>query len=136
MAIRNPENGPIKISPEDADLLVDFDWRILQRGYCQNTRGVPERLLHRVIAIRMYGPISEGLEVDHINRNKRDNRRENLRLVTSKEQARNHSVRSDNTSGYTGVTHDEMTGLWIAKVYFSTAEEAAQARQQSLNLLK
>lgn len=45
----------------------------------------------------------DGVQVDHINRNKLDNRRVNLRFATSLEQQINIGLRSDNTSGFRGV---------------------------------
>ena len=40
---------------------------------------------HRLIYETFYGPIPKGMEVDHRNNNKKDNRLENLQLLTSKE---------------------------------------------------
>lgn len=44
--------------------------------------------LHRVVYEATYGPIPEGLEIDHINGQKTDNRLCNLELVTSAENTR------------------------------------------------
>ena len=77
-------------------------------------------------------------QVDHINMNKADNRIENLRSAKPSENARNKSIRSDNTSGFKGV--HKMKNRWIARcktekerVYlgsFKTPEEAHSAYQQ------
>ena len=42
-------------------------------------------MVHRLIWETFMGPIPDGLEIDHINRNRTDNRLENLRVVTHKE---------------------------------------------------
>lgn len=57
-----------------------------------------------------------GIEVDHINRNPLDNRRENLRPATRKQNIRNTSVRSDNISGYKGVSWVSARGEWLARI--------------------
>jgi hypothetical protein len=44
---------------------------------------------HRLVATAFIGPCPVGLECDHINRQRRDNRVENLRWVTRSENARN-----------------------------------------------
>ena len=46
----------------------------------------------------------EGLVVDHINRKSFDNRRENLRIVTQKQNLRNRSIGKNNKTGHTGVS--------------------------------
>ena len=44
-----------------------------------------------------------GLVVDHINRRPYDNRLENLRIVSHKQNSRNTSINKNNTTGTTGV---------------------------------
>jgi hypothetical protein len=64
--------------------------------------------LHRVILARMYGPIPEGLQCDHINGNGLDNRRSNLRMVTpSQQQANRGKTTSTKTSKYKGVWYNK-----------------------------
>lgn len=47
------------------------------------------KLAHRVVWEAFNGEIPEGMEIDHINTNRGDNRLENLRLVTHKENCNN-----------------------------------------------
>jgi len=60
---------------------------------------------HRLIWSLLNGAIPEDKHIDHINRNKSDNRIENLRLVTSRENALNTNPKKNNTGVY-GVTKD------------------------------
>ena len=90
---------------------------------------------------RMLMPDREGLVCDHINRDKLDNRRSNLRYATSKENSRNRSMPKNNTSGYIGVSWHIQNKKYIAQVktdgrthnlgYFDTAEAAARARDKA-----
>lgn len=69
--------------------------------------------------------------VDHINRNRFDNRRSNLRIVTSAQNAQNRSRARNNTTGFKGVRQvRKWFQGWAAGEYlglFSTAEDAARA---------
>lgn len=70
-----------------------------------NPTGKANICLHRVVMSRVLGRAFEESEfVDHIDGNKLNNRRENLRLVTSKQHSRNRRISKNNTSGYKGVT--------------------------------
>ncbi len=79
--------------------------------------------------IRMHRAIMgapDGLEVDHINRNRLDNRRANLRLATDAEQAQNLSKAKTYrgqlpTSQYRGVCWISRRRRWRAQVYIAGA---------------
>jgi len=80
-------------------------------------------------------------QIDHINHNKSDNRIENLRLVTNAENQRNAKLRSDNTSGYVGVTFHKAASKWMAKIkykgkvfglgFFANKDDAITARSKA-----
>ena len=65
--------------------------------------------MHRVI---MAAP--PGLEIDHINGNGLDNRKENLRIVTTRENSQNRHIQK--TSLYPGVYWDSERGIWRARI--------------------
>lgn len=89
-----------------------------------------------IIWLYHYGVMPDVL-IDHINHDKSDNRIENLRLATQKENSRNRSLGVKNTSGVIGV--DKHEGKWSARIInnegkrislgrFKTFKEAAAAR--------
>lgn len=57
--------------------------------------------------------------VDHINKNKADNRKQNLRYCSRIENDRNRGVYSTNSSGVTGVHFDKRRGRWIASITYN-----------------
>jgi hypothetical protein len=79
----------------------------------------------------------KGLEVDHINGNPLDNRRENLRLATRAQNNYNQVSGRKNTSGFKGVCWDKKRGMWKAQIranginynigHYHTPEEAHEA---------
>lgn len=71
-------------------------------------------LVHRVIWEMHYGPLMSGQVLDHINRDRADNRIENLRLVSIQQNQFNKSRQRDGTSGYKGVWWDSAKRVWKA----------------------
>lgn len=101
---------------------------------CDNRK----RYLHRVILSRILGrELTRKEEVDHINNNTLDNRRENLRLANRVENCQNTRKKSTNKSGYKGVHFHKQSGKWRAQIkvgskylslgLFLTPEIAAEA---------
>jgi hypothetical protein len=110
--------------------LLCWNWTIGRQGYYRaRMAGVPA-LLHRVIA-----GAAKGQCVDHINGDRTDNRRENLRICSQSENRRNRAARFDSKAPYKGITFK--SGKWVAQIqahhkYYNlgrwdTAEAAAAA---------
>lgn len=94
--------------------------------------------MHREIMGLQY---RDPLQVDHINRNGLDNRRANLRVVTSAQQRHNMGAKRDKrVSQHRGVFLDRRSGRWYGQVQlnykkhgtglFDSEEEAAAAVQK------
>lgn len=96
---------------------------------------------HRLIWAYVNGDIPAGMQIDHINGIRDDNRLENLRLVTNAENRRNQSMRSDNSSGVMGISWHRLGRKWQANIkidgrskhlgLFDTIEAAAAARARA-----
>src|SRR5882672_2771828 len=71
--------------------------------------------LHRMIM----GNPPKNMDVDHINGDTLDNRRENLRICTHAENARNCGARSHNKSGIKGVNFDRKRNKWLALITYN-----------------
>lgn len=72
---------------------------------------------HRLIWELFHDPVPKGYVIDHLNRNPWDNSIENLRCITQKENSRNQSKNSKNTSGETGIRfhcYDGNEGYFVA----------------------
>jgi hypothetical protein len=67
----------------------------------------------RLAFLYVNGKFPDG-EVDHINRDKSDDRWTNLRVVTKAQNGHNRKAPSTNTSGHRGVHFQKTTQKWIA----------------------
>lgn len=72
---------------------------------------------HRLAWLYVYGEWPQS-ELDHINRIRTDNRISNLRLADRSQQTHNLTIRSDNTSGFTGVSWNKNERKWVAYITF------------------
>ncbi|WP_306587603.1 HNH endonuclease signature motif containing protein [Hafnia paralvei] len=96
------------------------------------------RPVHRIIWEMHYGTIPKNMEIDHINRIKVDNRIDNLRLATRRQNACNIST---NTSGVPGVYWCKQQCKWRARIFvdgkyihlglFQNLNDAAAARRKA-----
>ncbi len=73
---------------------------------------------HRLIWVYFYGDgsLPQDMQIDHIDQNKRNNRIDNLRLVTNRENQMNRPISKNNKSGIIGVRLVKKTGLWRAYI--------------------
>lgn len=108
-------------------------------AYARAKIGKSNVVLHRFL----YPEIPKGMQTDHINQNKLDNRSCNLRFCSGEGNARNRGIKKNNTSGFKGVSSHKKSkrNPFIARIgykegnkdkrleigYFPTAEEAARA---------
>lgn len=74
----------VQVDPEDYDRVVEHSWYFHNMGYAMATIEGKQTYMHRFI---MNTP--KGLHTDHINHDKLDNRRSNLRIVTRAENMQN-----------------------------------------------
>ncbi len=60
-------------------------------------------------------PFDNKSVLDHIDGNIANNMRDNLRVTTQELNCKNRKIRSDNTSGYTGLTFHKPTSRWVVR---------------------
>ena len=121
----------ILIDIEDVEKISKYRWWIDNSGY-------PRTKIHGQ-NIRMHVFITGKKNLDHINRNKLDNRRSNLRECTNEQNMANRRKPINKTNKYIGVYKDKRRNnskyeARCGNVYlgmFNTAAEAAKARDRA-----
>jgi hypothetical protein len=111
-----------QVDGQDVDHMSKFRWSLHNRGYAITGGGNSKVLMHRLI-LGLANEPGQGrgsgarqLQADHINGDKLDNRRANLRVVTNQENHQNRQTSVGRTSKYRGVYRHGKTGKWHARV--------------------
>ena len=110
----------------------------LSNGYRQIMIDGNHYLEHRLAYMWMTGDFPSQ-DIDHINRDRADNRWFNLRVVNKSENMFNRRLDKRNKFGYTGVSWDASRGKWKANIqayrkpeflgFFDSVESASSAYQ-------
>lgn len=94
---------------------------------------------HILAYIMVEGNFPEGMEIDHINGIRMDNKWNNLRLVTRSQNMINRPIFKNNSSGCPGVDYHEASGKWQCRVQkegkrigklYDTQQEAIKAYEE------
>ncbi len=111
-------------------------WYYTNDGYAVRNENGKTIRMHRVILERKLGH-SNFENTDHINRDRLDNRKDNLRPATVTQNQHNRGKPENNTSGFKGVFWHKRDRKWIASIrvdgellylgYFDSKEAAAGA---------
>lgn len=114
----DPETGAFVwiVKSRPACRVGDPCGRISRQGYHEIGLDYVLHRANRLAWLYMTGEWPDR-DVDHINRNKSDNRWANLRLATRSQNSANVSIaQRRNTSGYLGVTFDKSRDKWRAQI--------------------
>jgi HNH endonuclease len=120
----------------DAKLLGPKNWTANNGGYANQRRGKEMVMLHHLIL-----PRKPGFDVDHIDGDKRNNRRSNLRYATRSENLANRRQTGKTKAKRIGVCWDSTRQKWMATIQFNKKprrlgrfvdlEEAIAARERA-----
>lgn len=125
------ETARALIDIDDIDIVKKYKWRFCSTGYVKSTTLRKTISLHRFIM-----KPENDLVVDHINHNKLDNRKLNLRVCTREQNMWNKKTKNK------GIFKDKRNSLKPYRVqfqvsskrlptkYFTTYEEALEYREQ------
>jgi len=127
------------IDVDDFDTIKKYNWSLDKNGYVvARTKdfGTTRITIHNLIIRKN----NKSNHIDHINCNKLDNRKINLRECTHSQNKMNRPKQSNNSSGIKGVYFDKSRKKWGARILlrnnilkqkrFNSKEEAIDARKK------
>lgn len=127
---------PFYFDLEDYDKIKDVCWHLTKLKYIGGHFQGKLVLLHAFIL----GKKSK-MVIDHINHNTADNRKENLRICSHRQNRMNHKIYKNNTTGYSGVRFCKASNKWTAHISvnyktinlgtFESMEEAVDVRKKA-----
>lgn len=115
------------IDHEDLGKVSKFSWWISSDGYAYRRIDNKTIRMHRVIM-----NATDTQMIDHINRNKLDNRKANLRVCTQSQNMLNTNPRSTNKTGVVGVSWDKNRRRWRSSIVVNGKQHNRYFRDFSL----
>jgi len=127
----------ILVDDEDYPILSRHQWNLHNEGYAYTQSVTQNRLyMHRLIM----APFGRQQYIDHINHNRLDNRKSNLRFATNSQNQFNRKKKSKEEAGV--ARHSQYSDKWRARItvngkehhlgLFNTKEEAVACRLDAL----
>ena len=134
------------VDDEDFEFLNQWKWHVA--GGSGSGTGYARRSIrlfnNKIISFNMHRVVmnpKNNEQIDHVNGNKFDNRKSNLRICTNTQNQHNVPLRKDNKSGFKGVNWDKKTRKWHTRIrvdgnrfslgYFNNKEQAALAYNEA-----
>lgn len=128
-----------EIDVEDHAKVLGYNWHVTEYGYVRgNKPGQPRIMMHRLLL----PDVKDTQEVDHIDGNRLNNQKSNLRACSKSNNQWNRKTNKNSSTGFKGVHLDVKSGWYYARIQvsgkrinlgsFSSAESANQARMDAL----
>lgn len=120
------------VDDEDYEQLIQYKWQGSDKYYAYRFDNGTKVYMHRYII----NPPA-GFVVDHIDGNRLNNTRENLRAVSPADNLLNQGLSRKNKSGFKGVYFHKGRNCWRAEIrkmhlgYFENIQDAASAYEQA-----
>lgn len=145
MNIVLPSGHTVKIDEEDFNRVSQYKWHI-QAGYAKTEMGDRRLGTRRHLAMhRLITKAQKGQVVDHINMDKLDNRKSNLRFCDKSTNGMNRVAQSNSKTGVKGVCWSKQKRRWRVTVncnrkqyhigFFKELGDAKEASRFATNLI-
>ncbi len=133
----NKEKSRAIIDIEDVERVKKYKWSEMGGGYATATY-YKDNMKTSILLHRLIMGLNNNTDYDHIDGNRKDCRKYNLRPVNKLENGRNRLKPNTNTSGFTGVSWNKLRNMWKSYIqvdykqkhlgYFNNIREATIER--------
>lgn len=106
------------VDDEDYDRLNQHKWHY-HCGYASRSITINKKKTTWRMHWDIIGRPNDGFEIDHIDCNRLNNSKTNLRMATRQQNVANSGLRKTNTSGYKGVSWYKRYNKWLAQIYYN-----------------
>jgi hypothetical protein len=108
------------IDDDDYDMCSMHRW-VFDGGYATRMKqsNTGDRKWHKIRMHRLINSTPPGFVTDHINHNKLDNRKCNLRAVTQLENLQNKPMYKNNKSGQKNISMHKKTNKWRVQIRYN-----------------
>ncbi len=121
------------VDDEDYEVLAGLAWHMSRSGYARHSYSSTRQVYMHTLVLKP----KPRQQIDHVNGDRLDNRRANLRHCSPLQNHWNRQPSGKNPSGFKGVTFSRHHGKWQAQIrhcgqriflgHFSTPQAAARA---------
>jgi hypothetical protein len=101
----------VMVDDDDYEFLSQFSWQVDKHNSVNFHNKNGSTLMHRIIM-----KAKPHQEIDHIDGNRLNNQKSNLRFATSSQNKINRGSRCDCKSGYKGVSWHNQRNKWTARI--------------------
>ena len=105
----------VMVDDEDFDFLNQIHWQV-DAFKCVGCHTKKDGKKSNILMHRMIMKPPKGVEIDHIDGNRLNNQKSNLRFATSSQNKINRGARKDNKSGYKGVSWHKQRNCWAVRL--------------------
>lgn len=129
-----------KIDKEDYEKIKNHTWQANKKGYIYTQYKSEKIFLHRIV-MNVHGDDWVNKRIDHINHDVTDNRKSNLRIVTSSQNTMNSKVRSESGTQIKGIHKRKDCRRYEVSIYkngkahylglYKTLDEAIEVRKNA-----
>jgi hypothetical protein len=120
--IKLTQNKFALVDDEDYEKLNQYSW-YAEKGRYTYYAARTDKLKKKIRIHRFIMNPTSNLQIDHINGNGLDNRKENLRICTHQQNQYNKKLSKNNSSGIKGVHWDKSRNKWRAKIKINNKEK-------------